>query len=172
MQALKYYDEVWVYGCQNLYDPVREYRLPAEIVQKIRFCGYLDIEAPIAPREDILRGLGVGTRTFVLVTIGNGSVGYSVLDAYVRALERLPPDLNVFSLVVGGPALPTKKREIILQQCEAVSSQFPLRRVRFVDFLPNLLDHMAAADLVISQGGYNTVTEIFESRKARNRRTL
>jgi predicted glycosyltransferase len=50
MEALEYYDEIWVYGCQNLYDPIREYQLPAEVARKIRFCGYLDIEAPVVAR--------------------------------------------------------------------------------------------------------------------------
>jgi len=160
MEALEYYDEIWVYGCQNIYDPIREYQLPAEIARKIRFCGYLDIEAPVVAREHIRGSFGVATGMFVLVTIGSGSFGFAVLDAYVRALELLPDELDVFSLLVGGPALPRDQREIIHQQCAAISSKFQRRRVHFVDFLPHLVDQMAAADLVISQGGYNTITEI------------
>jgi predicted glycosyltransferase len=165
VEALEYYDEIWVYGCQNLYDPIREYQLPAEIGRKVRFCGYLDVEGPVVAREHILRSFGITTGRFVLVTIGNGSVGYAVLDVYLRALKRLPDELDVFSLLVGGPALPGEQREIIRQECEAISSQFPHRRACFVDFLPHLVDQMAAADLVISQGGYNTVTEILRLGK-------
>jgi predicted glycosyltransferase len=160
MEALEYYDEIWVYGCQNLYDPIREYQLPAEVSRKIRFCGYLDIEAPVLAAEHVLGGFGITTGMFVLVTIGNGSCGANVLDAYVRALDLLPDKLDVFSLLVGGPALPKMQRDIIRQQCEAISSKFQRRRVHFADFMPHLIDHMAAADLVISRGGYNTTTEI------------
>ena len=166
MEAMEnYYDEIWVYGCQNLYDLVREYDLPASIARKVRFCGYLGIEGPVVARERILRSFGIATELFVVVTIGNGSVGYAVLDAYLHALERLPDELDIFSLVVGGPALPWEQREIVRQQCEAIGRLVPRRRVHFVDFLPNLIDHMAAADLVISQGGYNTVTEILRLGK-------
>jgi len=97
----------------------------------------------------------------VLVTIGNGRVGFPVLDAYMGALKRLPNDLDVFSLIVGGPELPPEQSEIIDQQCQANSH----RRLHFVRFLPHLLNYMEAADLVISLGGYNTVTEILRLEK-------
>lgn len=160
MQALEYYDEIWVYGCQNLYDPIREYQLPAEIARKIRFCGYLDIEAPVAAREDIHRTLGIAGQPFVLVTVGGGRVGFPVLDAYVQALTQFPNELDLFSLIVGGPSLPMEQQDIIRRQCEAVNSHYPRPRVHFVNFVPRLFDYMAAADVVVSQGGYNTVTEI------------
>lgn len=165
LEALEYYDEIWVYGCQKLYDPISEYQLPAEVARKIRFCGYLDIEPSTTASQQILESFGVGNAKFVLVTIGNGSFGVAVLDAYMRALELLPDELDIVSLVVGGPALPTKQRERLRRLCEAVSSRSPRRRTHFVDFLSALTDHMAAADLVISQGGYNTTTEIVKLGK-------
>jgi predicted glycosyltransferase len=166
MQALKYYDEIWVYGCQKLYDPIREYQLPPETARKIRFCGYLDIiDAPVAPSDDIRRTFGIARQPLVLVTLGSGRIGFPVLDSYVRALAQFPNELNLFSLVVGGPSLPIDQRDIIVRQCEAISSRYPLRRVHFVDFLPNLLDYMAAADVVVSMGGYNAVTEILRLGK-------
>ena len=159
-RALEYYDEIWVYGCQNLYDPIREYQLPAEIARKIRFCGYLDVDAPAAASNDVRKTLGIARQPFVLVTVGSGRVGFPVLDTYVRALAQFPNELDLFSLIVGGPSLPMEQRDIICRQCEAISSCYPHRRVRFTDFLPNLLDYMAAADVVVSLGGYNAVTEI------------
>ena len=101
MQALEYYDEIWVYGCQNLYDPILEYQLPTEIARKIRFCGYLDIEAPVAASEDIRRTLGVAGQPLVLVTVGGGKVGFPVLDNYVQALAQFPSQMHQFSLIVG-----------------------------------------------------------------------
>jgi predicted glycosyltransferase len=165
MQALEYYDEIWVYGCQNLYDPILEYQLPTEIARKIRFCGYLDIEAPVAASEDIRRTLGVAGQPLVLVTVGGGKVGFPVLDNYVQALAQFPSQMHQFSLIVGGPLLPMEHRDIIRQQCEAINSQNSRQRIEFINFLPGLLDYMAAADLVVSQGGYNTVTEILRLGK-------
>ena len=166
MSALEEYDEIWIYGCQNLYDPVRELKLPDTIVRKIQFCGYLDIEPPpTARREDIRQKLGVTDEPLVLVTIGNGRVGFPVLEAYMAALAQLPSDLVLFSLIVGGPELPLQQQEIIERQLHVSVTQYPCRPVRFFKFLPRLLDYMQASDLVVSLGGYNTVTEILRLEK-------
>jgi predicted glycosyltransferase len=165
MQALEYYDEIWVYGCQNLYDPILENQLPTKIARKIRFCGYLDIEAPVTASADIRRTLGVADQPLVLVTVGGGKVGFPILDNYVQALAQFPSQMNQFSLIVGGPSLPMEQQDIIRRQCEAINSQNSRQRIEFVNFLPRLLDYMAAADLVVAQGGYNTVTEILRLGK-------
>src|SRR4029450_8778569 len=80
-------------------------------------------------------------------------------------LKRLPNYLDVFSLIVGGPELPLEQYEVIDQQCQVSATQCPRRRLRFVRFLPHLLNYMEAADLVVSLGGYNTVTEILSLDK-------
>src|SRR5437899_3015232 len=37
-----YYDEVWVYGAQAVFDTVREHAFPAAVARKTIFCGYFD----------------------------------------------------------------------------------------------------------------------------------
>ena len=150
------YDEIWVYGCQALYDPIKEYRLPASAARKVRFCGYLDVEPTDGSADETRQILGVGTGRLALVTVGNGRVGFPLLDAYLGALERLPRDLDLFSLIVTGPELPAAQREAIRRRCDAAGP----RRVMLADFLPRLLDYMAAADIVVSLGGYNTMSEV------------
>jgi predicted glycosyltransferase len=165
MSALPLYDEIWVYGCQGLYDPIRECGLPDAAARKVRFCGYLDVEPPSASTAEVRRSLGLAEERFVLATIGNGRVGFPALDAYVRGLALLPESPRTSSLVVGGPELPPAERAIIARQCEATSSRHPAHQVRFVDFTPRLLDFMGAADVVVSLGGYNTMAEILRLEK-------
>jgi len=150
------YDEVWVYGCQALYDPIKEYRLPASAARKVRFCGYLDVEPTDGSADETRQILGVGNGRLALVTVGNGRVGFPLLDAYLGALERLPRDLDLFSLIVTGPDLPAPQREAIRHRCDAAGP----RQVMLADFLPRLLDYMTAADIVVSLGGYNTMSEV------------
>jgi predicted glycosyltransferase len=159
------YDEIWIYGCQNLYDPIKEYEFHDTVARKIRFCGYLDVEPPRTSAEDVRRALDVGGKSVVLVTIGNGRVGFPVLDTYMQALGRLPAHLNIFSFVIGGPELPAEQREIIKRQCELSGTQHPRLPARFVDFSASLLDYMGAADLVVALGGYNTLMEILRLEK-------
>ena len=102
---------------------------------------------------------------FVLVTVGNGRVGFPLLDAYVRALEQLPGDMGLFSLIVGGPELPPEQAESIRRRCGGTGPRHPSSRTEFVGFLPRLLDCISAADVVVSQSGYNTVSEILSLEK-------
>jgi predicted glycosyltransferase len=157
------YDEIWVYGCQALYDPIKEYELPDTVARKVRFCGYLDVEPPGASPEETRRELGVVGQTFVLVTVGGGRDGYPVLDLFLRALERFPKTLSISSLLVGGPDLPFGDEKVLRQRCEQMTH--PQRPVRFMVSSPQFLDYMAAADLVVSMGGYNTLIEALALEK-------
>src|SRR5439155_26294059 len=43
MDAIRdYYQAVWIYGDPAVYDTVREYQLPAHVVERARYTGYLD----------------------------------------------------------------------------------------------------------------------------------
>ena len=159
------YDEIWVYGCQALYDPIQEYQLPEPIARKVRFCGYLDVEPPAASPEETHRELGIAGETFVLVTVGNGRDGFPVLDTYLRALAVCPAHLKLFSLLVGGPDLPRGDQAAVRQQCAQLALTQPERPVKFLEFAPQLLEYMAAADLVVSMGGYNTLVEVLRLGK-------
>ena len=159
------YDEIWVYGCQALYDPIKEYEFPDAVARRVRFCGYLGVEPPAAPPDATRRELGIGGNTFVLVTVGNGRDGFPVLDAYLHALEFVPEDRRLFSLLIGGPDLPQEHQEVIRQRCEEMARIQPKRPVRFIEFSPQLLEYMAAADLVVSMAGYNTLVEILTLEK-------
>ncbi len=159
------YDEIWLYGCQALYDPIKEYELPDAVARKVRFCGYLDVEPPAASSEQTHRELGIMGETFVLVTVGNGRDGFTMLDGYLQALELLPKDTKLFSLLVGGPDLPRGDQEGLRQRCSQMALAQPERPVRFIEFSPRLLEYMAAADVVVSMGGYNTLVEILALEK-------
>jgi predicted glycosyltransferase len=163
--ALPLYDEIWVYGCRNHHDIIQVHDFPEPIANKIRFCGYLDIEIPIAANEETRRALGVTAVPIVLVTIGNGLVGFPVLDAFLQALWCLPGGLSLFSVIVAGPELAAKDYSALENQSRILVNHKPRLGIRLTRFSPRLLDYMAAADLVISLGGYNTVTEILKLGK-------
>jgi len=109
--------------------------------------------------------LGITRETFVLVTVGGGRDGFPVLDAYLRLLDILPQQVELFSLLVGGPNLPQAEGDVVRERCREIAMTKPDRQVRFVEFSPQLLEYMAAADLVVSMGGYNTLMEILSLEK-------
>jgi len=161
------YDEIWIYGCQALFDPIKEYQLPDTIAEKVQFCGYLGIEPPACSPETIRHELGIGRGTLVLVTVGGlGRDGFPVLDTYLQALECLPKDLEVHSILLTGPELPPEQRDLLCRRCHQVTSSTPCpRSIRLLEFSPRLLDYMAASDVIVARGGYNTLTELLSLGK-------
>lgn len=147
----RYYDRVLVYGVREVFDSVREYGLSAAIAERLRYCGYVAEAMPRAEAaEAIRRELGLDSG-FFLATVGGGGDGRPLIDAFLGALEHFP---SRPALVVAGEFMSPADREAIAQAAAAR----PKVVVRaFVEYLPTV---MAAADLVVAMGGYNTSAEI------------
>jgi predicted glycosyltransferase len=148
------YSEIWVYGNRDLYDPVREYGIPAPASAKVRFTGYIPRKVPspegvLSARKE--NGLQEGDK-LVVVTTGGGGDGFEVMDAYLRMLEAGPPPAFK-SILITGPFMPKRDRKNINKRCRKLG-------VRMHHFYRQMEKIFAAADLVICMGGYNTLCEI------------
>jgi len=146
----RYYDEVWIYGEQTIFDAVSEYGFPPDVARKTRFCGYLKrATRPIAPHDGPPR---------VLVTTGGGEDGTELIETYLDGLIALPRSVALATTVVFGPQMASGSRERLLQRFGALPD------VEFVDFEPDLGARYAASDVVVSMAGYNTVCELMSWR--------
>ena len=149
------YSEIWVYGLQEFYDPVDAYAIPDGISRKICFTGYIPRKIPgkRAVRK-VKKEIGLRNgEKLVVVTIGGGGDGFDVMDKYLTMLETDPPAMDIKSFLITGPFMPIKQRREIYKRARrlgAIASRFYGR----------MEEVQAAADLVISMGGYNTVCEI------------
>lgn len=157
----QYYSEIWVYGNRELYDPIREYNIPASISRKIVFTGYIPREIPRpAQVREMRRDHGLGDDDkLVLVTTGGGGDGYGLLDTFLAMLENGKDRPAFRTIVVGGPFLPKRQRKEMAARARRL-------QVRFYRFHRRMERIMGAADLVVSMGGYNTVCEILSLGKA------
>lgn len=147
------YDEIWVYGRRELYDPVVEYDIPDNASKKIKFVGY--IPRKISTRKAIkkVRRYHHVTDKLVVVTTGGGGDGCEVMDTFLSMLEARP-DLPPFkSVLVTGPFMPKTKRRQYAKRAKPFG-------IRTMPFYPRMEELFAAADLVISMGGYNTMCEL------------
>ena len=142
----RYYDEVWIYGEQSVFDAVKEYAFPQDVARKTRFCGYLQRPTQPSPNHD--------GPPRVLVTTGGGEDGAELITAYLEGLMTLPRSVALETTVVLGPQLASNSRDDILRRFGAMSD------VTFLDFVGDLTSHYAAANLVVSMAGYNTVCEL------------
>jgi predicted glycosyltransferase len=142
----RYYDEVWIYGEQSVFDSVTEYAFPGQVARKTRFCGYLKRPTELSERN--------GGPPRVLVTTGGGEDGSELITAYLEGLVTLPRSVALQTTVIFGPQLSCGRRDNILAKFGDLTD------VTFLDFVPDLTPHYAAADFVVSMAGYNTVCEL------------
>jgi predicted glycosyltransferase len=155
-----YYDEVLVVGEQRIFDPIREYRFPRAVAGKTHFCGYIRREAGPGSREELRRRLQIREdERLILVTPGGGQDGDAVIENYLLGLRDAPFGDEVKSLIVCGPEMPAPER--VRLEAQAVADP----RVIFYDFTGEMIEFIAAADVVVAMGGYNTVCEILSQAK-------
>lgn len=155
----RFYDSVLVLGERKIFDPVAEYRFPSSVADKVEFCGYVRKEPGPQSREEIRRDLYIGgAEKLVLVTSGGGQDGYDLIEKYLAAVWTVPLD-QIKSLVICGPEMPAEQRARLHQRAAADS------RIIFREFAGDMMSLMAAADVIVSMGGYNTVCEILSLKK-------
>ncbi|MFN7949657.1 MAG: glycosyltransferase [Blastocatellia bacterium] len=156
----RYYDEVLVLGERAIFDPVREYSFPAEVADRTVFCGYIGKQAAPHSRERVRRSLHLAeNEKLILVTPGGGEDGYEMVERYLTALTALPPEAGLRSLIVSGPEMPFAHK-VRLQEQAAGNPQVVLD-----EFSGEMMNLMAAADVIVAMGGYNTVCEILSLNK-------
>ena len=158
--ALKrYYDQIWVYGMSQVYDPIEAYRFPADVAAKTIFTGYLpretnsEVTLPAEVQARVQQG------PFLLVTPGGGGDGAQLVDATLSAYERFNGRLPWPALVVYGPFLPAKDRAVF----ERRAARLP--RVTTLDFHEHLENLVEKAAAVVCLGGYNTFCEVLSLKK-------
>lgn len=155
----RFYSRVMVYGSRAVFDLPAEYDWPQEIREKTRYCGYIPRPSDSGRAAELRRRACPAAERLVLVTVGGGSDGAGVVEAYLRALPLIERDAPVHSVVLSGPEMNS-----------ATALEFAARlagaaRVTLMEFSEDSLAYMAAADLVVSMGGYNTLSEILWLRK-------
>lgn len=157
----RFYDTIWIYGDPSVYDPLQEYNLAAELAPKVRYTGYLDRSSLASGLENhpplpILARLA--TKRLALCMVGGGEDGGQLAQAF--ALADLPADTT--GIIVTGPYMPPATRK----KLHRIASSRP--RLKIIEFMPDPLALLQAADAVVTMGGYNTVCEIL----AHNKRAL
>ena len=144
-----YYDEVWIYGSQSIFDTVREYAFPEDIARITHYCGYLK-RPTVAPHSN-------DGPPRVLVTTGGGGDGSRMIQAYLEGLSNLPRNVALRSTVVFGPQMSATTQSSFIDKFGYLTD------VEFREFEAELAPLYAEADLVVSMAGYNTVCELLSS---------
>jgi predicted glycosyltransferase len=148
----KIYDLILLYGLREIFDPVREYNMSRPAAAKLVQCGYLGRTAPMRPPKTVRRELDAGNRPLIVVTAGGGGDGFELIRNFLEA-QSSSTLRERCSFVVTGPLMPQRQRAI-LKNAECGE------HLTMVEFTPDLMSYLAAADVVVSMAGYNTACEI------------
>lgn len=152
----RYYDEIWVYGLKDIYQPLTGLDLPRQVEDRMTYTGYLRRNLPQA--SPLTRHPKMTKSPFILVTTGGGGDGDDVIDWVISAYEA-DPGLDIPALIVFGPFINRERRRGFLERI----AQHPKLDALAFDTKIELLMHRAAA--VVAMGGYNTFCEILSFDK-------
>jgi len=149
------YSEIWIYGIRDFYDPVTEYNISESISRKMYFTGYIPRKIP--GKETVRhfkKEIGLkNDQKLVVVTTGGGGDGYKVMDTYLTTLESYTDSESFRSVLITGPFMPKQERRDVFKRGRKLG-------VRTYHFYRQMEKVFAAADVVVSMGGYNTLCEI------------
>ena len=151
----RFYDEIWVYGLREIYEPLAALGLPAETEARITYTGYLRRDLP--QTASLTRYPKLTRSPFILVTTGGGGDGDDLIDWVVSAYEAEPAPLP--ALIVFGPFINRDRRRGFL---ERINRHPKLDAIAFDSKIEFLMQKAAA---VVAMGGYNTFCEILSLDK-------
>lgn len=141
------YDEIYVYGQRDMFDVGSAYDMHPRVRARLQYTGYLD-RSPGDPGDAV-----AVAQPFLLATAGGGGDGAAVLAAALDAGERL----EMPTLIVTGPLIDARQRAAL----DARAASTP--RARVVTFHPGLGSLMRSASVVVTMGGYNSLSEAASS---------
>ena len=152
----RYFDRVLVHADPDLVE-IRETFGPFEDISiPVEYTGYIAPQPPAEAGESIRRQLGMNDgENLIVASAGGGNVGAPLLSAVIQAFARLKNGdcrLQIFT----GPFLDS--REFVNLRRMAPTG------VRVDRFTADFVSFLAAADLSVSMGGYNTTMNILATR--------
>jgi len=147
------YDEIWIYGVHDFYQPLKGLPLEDSVVDKMVYTGFLK-RLPESVAVDEM----IEDTPYLLVTPGGGRDGQELVDLVLAAYRGSEP-LPYYAVIVLGPFMTAEMRQGFHQQADG------LDQVRLVDFHPRMESLIVGAAGMITMGGYNTFCEILSFDK-------
>lgn len=144
----QFYDQIWVYGPPEFYDPLVGLDVPASVRSRMNFVGFLQrsvwrADTPVVRREG----------DYILVTTGGGGDGAELVHNVIHAYQQ-DPTLTHKALLVLGPYMPAKQRRKLIRK----GSKIPY--IEVIEFDNRMEELIAGSTAVVAMGGYNTFCEI------------
>lgn len=163
------YDHILVFGDPTVFDAQEAYDLPAE---KTTFVGYLTPSSPLQQSEPArVSENGTPREARILLTAGGGGDGYEFLTSALEGLAHLAAGRNGAASAWAGDAAPVLHVEVVTGPLMEADDRRRLGELSqacgatIEEFVPDMQDRMAKADLVLAMAGYNTCCELLSHAK-------
>ncbi len=157
---VSHYTKVLVLGERDIFDLERDYEMPAAVVAKLEYCGYVTPEPGRSVPGRLRRALGVPQgQALVVVSPGPGPDGEALIRDIVTGLRALPPDARPRCHIVCGEQMRESERftaACFIHGMPCVSLQHGSR---------DTMSLLAAADVVVADAGYRKICELLASRR-------
>lgn len=149
----KLYDDVWVYGPPDFYDPLTGIDVPQALRDKMQFVGFLQRNALGGTRSE-----HAPQGDYLLVTTGGGGDGAELVRDVIAAYKA-DRTLDHNALVVLGPYMPVEMRQKFMEE----GASHP--KLTIIEFDNRMEDLISGAKAIVAMGGYNTYCEILSFDK-------
>lgn len=145
----RYFDAVLVHSDPNLIKFEETFFRRAEIRIPLCYTGYIAKKPPVNARRQIRNRLEIEDKDLmVIASAGGGSVGKPLLESTMRAFQKFSVDSSARLFVYTGPYIDARDF--------AYLQSLANKKIKVEKFTSDFLAYLAAADLSISMGGYNT----------------
>lgn len=151
-----YFNELWIYGDQQIYDCLSEYNFTSAVSSRAYFTGYLNQTTRYPSTSNCGQLAGQSKPPVALCVVGGGQDGFQLAEAFVQA--TMPKGWQ--GIVITGPFMPKDHQQRLHQLAQANGS------IEVIDHLVETDEYLQSAERVIAMGGYNTVTSVLSFRKA------
>ena len=147
----KYFKRIFLTNDQTIFNFITSYQLSQEIKKKCHNVGYISHYIPKQERELTRKLRNLNSNVWIVCTAGGGKLGECFIEQMVRLASDIP---NADFDIIAGP-----RNSIIPPQ------KLP-NNCRYHVHMNNLPNFIAAADICITTGGYNTITEAMSNDTA------
>ena len=153
----EYYDEIFIYGCRNVFDTGFHYGIEREFAPMIRYCGYVCAKESYKSKEQMRKELQVEGR-LIVITGGGGADAYPMMQTCMRALKLMGSHARVEAVFISGPQMDNQQRERLRDEAKG-------QKARVLTHVEDPLSYLNAADLIVTMGGYNSLCQLLHLRK-------
>jgi predicted glycosyltransferase len=146
------YRTVLCYGDRAVYDPIREYGLPDDVAERIRFTGYLADDLIAAEALEVRRRHAAPDERLAVCTLGGGKDAAFIADAFLSAMAHLVRH-GWSGVLITGPYMAA-------EDVDRLRGHEAAARVSIIEMVGDVPSYLAAADAAVCMGGYNTICEV------------